>query len=139
MASSPCSLEQVQIPLNITAMAPFVAEPRLQLGYQVEGHGVGRSLALPVALTKFCSPPDAPLPRDLFFSQWRALAGASPPLARYLDLLQTDSMQSRSGSGYGEAQWGHNQGSTWSSLGCAGLGSIVLSLFAAGYALSASC
>ncbi len=70
--------EQVQIPLNVTAIAPFVAEPRLQLGYQVEGHAVGQSLALPVAVTKFCSPPDAPLPRDLFFSQWRALGGASP-------------------------------------------------------------
>ena len=67
----------MQIPLNVTAMAPFVAEPRLQLGYQVEGHAVEQSLALPVAVTKFCSPPDAPLPRDLFFSQWRALAGAS--------------------------------------------------------------
>ena len=57
-------------------MAPFVAEPRLQLGYQVDAHSVGQSLALPVAVTRFCSPPDAPLPRDLFFSQWRALVGA---------------------------------------------------------------
>ena len=80
-AAADCSAvshAQVQIPLNVTATAPFVAEPRLQLGYQVEGHAVGQSLALPVAVTKFCSPPDAPLPRDLFFSQWRALGGASP-------------------------------------------------------------
>jgi len=61
--------------LHMRVLAPILA---LMYCHQVEAHAVGQSLALPVAVTKFCSPPDAPLPRDLFFSQWRALGGASP-------------------------------------------------------------
>ena len=63
--------------LNVTALAPFVATVQLQLGYQVGPHVHSQNLALPVSTTKFCSPPDAPLPRDVFFSQWRTLPGAS--------------------------------------------------------------
>ena len=62
--------------LSVTALAPFVAVVRLQLGYQAGPHTQAQSLVLPLVATKFCSPPQALLPRDLFFSQWRTLAGA---------------------------------------------------------------
>lgn len=66
----------MQISLGVTALAAFVSTVRLQLGYQVGAHVQAQSLALPLVATKFCSRPEAPLPRDLFFSQWRQLAGA---------------------------------------------------------------
>ena len=77
----------------MVALASTAPTLVLVLCCQVEGHAVGQSLALPVAVTKFCSPPDAPLPRDLFFSQWRALAGAQtvdvcPCLCQSLSQLQ---------------------------------------------------
>ena len=42
----------MQIPLNVTAMAPFVAEPRLQLGYQVSCLTLTLILTLTLALSQ---------------------------------------------------------------------------------------
>ena len=76
------SLVQVQVSLSVAALAPWVAPARLQLGYQLGGHTVAHTLPLPLVATKFCSPPAAPLPRELFFLQWRQLAGP-PRFHRY--------------------------------------------------------
>ncbi len=62
----------------VACVAPFTAPPRLQLGYARGGQALSRSLALPVVVSKFCTPPDAPVPREAFFQRWRALPGAPP-------------------------------------------------------------
>ena len=65
-----------QVPLMVACVAPFDTPPRLQLGYACGTQALNRSLALPVVAAKFCTPPDAAVPRETFFQRWRALPGA---------------------------------------------------------------
>ncbi|CAK0759184.1 hypothetical protein CVIRNUC_002678 [Coccomyxa viridis] len=70
--------KQIQVPLMVACTAPFLAGPRVQLGYVLGGQMVSQSLALPVIAPKFCTPPDSAVPREAFFQRWRTLEG--PPL-----------------------------------------------------------
>ena len=66
----------MQVPLNVTCLAPFLAAPRIDLGYTLEsGQALSQSLPLPLVPAKFCVPPTASVPRDAFFQRWRALDG----------------------------------------------------------------
>ena len=67
----------MQVTVNVTCTAPFLQSPNLQLGYTAGGQSCSQNLPLPITTTKFVTPPDAPIPRDAFFSRWRALAGDS--------------------------------------------------------------
>jgi len=63
----------------VTCVSPFLQSPRLQLGYVVAGKTCSQNLPLPIATTKFFTPPDTTIPREAFFSRWRALTGDPPP------------------------------------------------------------
>ncbi len=65
----------MQVPLLVACIAPFLSAPRVQIGYGLAGQVVNQSLALPVITPKFCTPPDAAVPREAFFQRWRALEG----------------------------------------------------------------
>ena len=65
----------------ITCTAPFLAAPRVQLGYGLGRQVVSQSLALPVIAPKFCPPPDSAVPREAFFQRWRTLEGAAPAVS----------------------------------------------------------
>ncbi len=67
--------KQIQVPLNVTCLAPFLAAPRIDLGYTFSGQPVSRSLPLPLTAAKFCMPPSTSVPREAFFQRWRALDG----------------------------------------------------------------
>ena len=69
---------RLQVPLTVACTAPFLAGPRVQLGYVLGGQTVSQSLALPVIAPKFCTPPDSAVPRDAFFQRWRILEGMTP-------------------------------------------------------------
>ena len=72
-----------QVPLMVACVAPFATPPRLQLGDACGAQALNRSLALPMVAVKFCTPPDAAVPRETFFQRWRALPGApAHPRAR---------------------------------------------------------
>ena len=60
----------------VACTAPFLSAPRVQIGYALGGQVVNQNLALPVITPKFCTPPDAVVPREAFFQRWRALEGA---------------------------------------------------------------
>ena len=66
----------MQVPLVVACIGPFVTPPRLQLGYILGGAQLATTLALPIVLSKFCTPPDAPVPREVFFTRWRTLQGS---------------------------------------------------------------
>lgn len=66
---------RLQVPLMVACTAPFLAGPRVQLGYVLGGQMVSQSLALPVIAPKFCTPPDSAVPREAFFQRWRTLEG----------------------------------------------------------------
>ena len=70
----------LQVTVTVTCTAPFLQSPKLQLGYTSGGQSCSQNLPLPITTTKFVTPPDAPIPRDAFFSRWRALAGISKSL-----------------------------------------------------------
>ena len=65
----------LQVPLMVACTAPFLAGPRVQLGYTLGAQAVSQSLALPVIAPKFCTPPDSAVPREAFFQRWRTLEG----------------------------------------------------------------
>lgn len=65
----------MQVPLMVACTAPFLSAPRVQLGYTLGKQVVSQSLALPVITPKFCTPPDASVPREAFFQRWRTLEG----------------------------------------------------------------
>lgn len=69
-----------QVQVMAACLAPFLAAPRIHLGYSLDGHTMSQSLPLPVVVTKFCTPPEAAVPREAFFQRWRALNGAGPLL-----------------------------------------------------------
>ena len=67
----------MQVPLNVTCLEPFLAAPRIDLGYTLaSGQMLSQSLLLPLVPAKFCMPPTAAVPREAFFQRWRALDGA---------------------------------------------------------------
>ena len=73
MASQPASvlalkLQCVQVTLQVLCVAPFLRVPTVQLGYNAQGQVLSQSLSLPLSVGKFCTPPGAPVPRDVFFS-----------------------------------------------------------------------
>ena len=69
----------VQVALKVTCVSSFPDVPHLQLSYSLQGQQVAQNLMLPIVVAKFCTPPDNPVPKDVFFSRWRAIAG-QPPL-----------------------------------------------------------
>ena len=75
---SPVSHCRLQVTLTVTCLAPFLQSPRVQLGYVLNGQACTQNLLLPVTPTKFFTPPSASIPRDAFFTRWRALAGEKP-------------------------------------------------------------
>lgn len=68
-----------QVPLMVACVAPFLAAPRVQIGYSLGGQIVNQNLALPAVASKFCTPPDAPVAKEAFFQRWRAVEGVSQP------------------------------------------------------------
>lgn len=62
----------------VACTAPFLSAPRMQLGYTLGRQVVNQNLPLPVITPKFCTPPDASVPREAFFQRWRTLEGAFP-------------------------------------------------------------
>eukprot|EP00884_Botryococcus_braunii_P018832 jgi/Botrbrau1/5632/Bobra.55_1s0021.1 len=70
--------KQVQIPLLVACQGPFLLSPPLQVSYAMGEQTMNQTLALPIVVTKFCIPPEVPVPRDAFFARWRALSG--PPM-----------------------------------------------------------
>lgn len=66
----------MQVPLAVACLAPFLAAPQMHLGYSAGRHAMSRTLALPLVVAKFCTPPSAPISREAFFERWRALDGA---------------------------------------------------------------
>ncbi|BDA41202.1 AP-2 complex subunit alpha-1 [Coccomyxa sp. Obi] len=70
--------KQIQVPLMVACIAPFLAGPRAQIGYSIGGQTVSQNLALPAVAAKFCTPPEAPVAKEAFFQRWRAVEG--PPL-----------------------------------------------------------
>ncbi|DBA96016.1 hypothetical protein WJX77_003113 [Trebouxia sp. C0004] len=69
--------QQLQVALRVTCVSSFPDVPHLQLSYSIQGQQVAHNLMLPIVVSKFCTPPDNPVPKDVFFSRWRAIAG--PP------------------------------------------------------------
>ena len=59
----------------MTCVSSFPDVPHLQLSYSLQGQQVAQNLMLPIVVSKFCTPPDNPVPKDVFFSRWRAIAG----------------------------------------------------------------
>lgn len=92
-AALPCSVgpkQQVQLPLLKTrCVGAYASAPKATLVFSSsssssnsatpEAHQIETAieLVLPLAPTKFVSPPAAPLARDAFFARWRSLA--APP------------------------------------------------------------
>ena len=91
-AALPCSVgpkQQVQLPLlQVRCVGAYAAAPKATLVFcsstttAAEAHihhqiETAIELTLPLAPTKFVSPPAAPLARDAFFARWRSLA--APP------------------------------------------------------------
>ncbi len=65
----------LQVALRVTCVSSFPDVPHLQLSYSIQGQQVAHNLMLPIVVSKFCTPPDNPVPKDVFFSRWRAIAG----------------------------------------------------------------
>lgn len=59
----------------MTCVSSFPDVPHLQLSYSQQGQQVAQNLMLPIVVSKFCTPPDNPVPKEVFFSRWRAIAG----------------------------------------------------------------
>jgi len=70
-------LRLLQVALRVTCVSSFPDVPHLQLSYSIQGQQVAHNLMLPIVVSKFCTPPDNPVPKDVFFSRWRAIAGKS--------------------------------------------------------------
>ena len=68
-----------QVTLQVACIASFGSAPPVQLGYSVQGQVLNQTLSLPLSVGKFCTPPGAPVPREAFFSRWRAIAGPCCP------------------------------------------------------------
>lgn len=65
----------MQVALKVTCVSSFPDVPHLQLSYSLQGQQVAQNLMLPIVVAKFCTPPDNPVPKDVFFTRWRAIAG----------------------------------------------------------------
>lgn len=61
--------------LKVTCVSSFPDVPHLQLSYSQHNQQVAQNLMLPIVVSKFCTPPDNPVPKEVFFSRWRAIAG----------------------------------------------------------------
>jgi hypothetical protein len=72
-----CRQRLLQVALRVTCVSSFPDVPHLQLSYSIQGQQVAHNLMLPIVVSKFCTPPDNPVPKDVFFSRWRAIAGKS--------------------------------------------------------------
>lgn len=72
-----CGQRLLQVALRVTCVSSFPDVPHLQLSYSIQGQQVAHNLMLPIVVSKFCTPPDNPVPKDVFFSRWRAIAGKS--------------------------------------------------------------
>ena len=72
----------LQVALKVTCVSSFPDVPHLQLSYSIQGQQVAQNLMLPIVVSKFCTPPDNPVPKDVFFSRWRAIAGWTLCFAR---------------------------------------------------------
>ncbi len=75
--SPECGQRLLQVALRVTCVSSFPDVPHLQLSYSIQGQQVAHNLMLPIVVSKFCTPPDNPVPKDVFFSRWRAIAGKS--------------------------------------------------------------
>lgn len=69
-------MTNLQVTLSVTCKAPFLQSPRVQLGYVLGAESCTQSLSLPITPTKFFTAPEGPIPREAFFTRWRALAGS---------------------------------------------------------------
>lgn len=65
----------MQVALKVTCISSFPDVPHLQLSYSQQGQQVAQNLMLPIVVSKFCTPPDNPVPKEVFFSRWRAISG----------------------------------------------------------------
>lgn len=65
----------MQVALKVTCISSFPDVPHLQLSYSQHNQQVAQNLMLPIVVSKFCTPPDNPVPKEVFFSRWRAIAG----------------------------------------------------------------
>ena len=65
----------MQVLLRVTCVSSFADVPHLQLSYNVQGQQVAQNLMLPIVVSKFCTPPDKPVPKEVFFSRWKAIQG----------------------------------------------------------------
>ena len=65
----------MQVVLGVTCVSSFPDVPHLQLSYSLQGQQVAQNLMLPIVVSKFCTPPDNAVPKDVFFSRWRAISG----------------------------------------------------------------
>lgn len=63
----------------VACVAPFLAAPQVQIGYTIGKQTVNQNLQLPLVVAKFCTPPDAPVPKEAFFQRWRSLEGTHCP------------------------------------------------------------
>lgn len=77
----------VQVALKVTCISSFPDVPHLQLSYSQQGQQVAQNLMLPIVVSKFCTPPDNPVPKEVFFSRWRAIAGLALPCNQHSWLL----------------------------------------------------
>eukprot|EP00891_Asterochloris_glomerata_P007006 jgi/Astpho2/7006/fgenesh1_pm.00107_%23_19_t len=69
--------KQIQVPLSVACVSAFLSVPKVQLSYSCAGQTVAQNLTLPLVVPKFCTPPDNPVPKEVFFGRWRSLTG--PP------------------------------------------------------------
>ena len=65
----------LQVVWRVTCVSSFADVPHLQLSYSLQGQQVAQNLMLPIVVSKFCTPPDNPVPKEVFFGRWRAIAG----------------------------------------------------------------
>lgn len=68
--------QQLQVPLQVTCLEPFLEPPALMLAYTLSGHPVSTTLPLPLANIKFLTP-EPTIPKEVFFDNWKHFSG--PP------------------------------------------------------------
>ena len=65
----------LQVSLSVACVSAFLSVPKVQLSYSCAGQTVAQNLTLPLVVPKFCTPPDNPVPKEVFFGRWRSLTG----------------------------------------------------------------
>jgi hypothetical protein len=63
--------QQVQVPIAVAALAPFVGPPSASLSYMLPSGPVRAELRLPVVPHKFMVP-EPGISKEMFFEQWKA-------------------------------------------------------------------